>query len=134
MLRPASRIPQHLIWATASFSCPQHHFPQHGNTMIHSTDEGPPPFLVFTCFDLHLFAPIAGVTHSDTLFSLISNNNSSLFFIYFVFSFFSIYIYIHIIEAQLTCSVSDAQQGDSVIHIHIYHFLNYFPLQIIKRY
>ena len=37
---------------------------------------------------------------------------------FFFFSF--IYIYY--------CNVSGTQQGDSVIHIHIYYFSNYFPL------
>ena len=32
------------------------------------------------------------------------------------------YIYIYIIEIQLTYNVSGAQQGDSVIQMHIYYF------------
>ena len=32
------------------------------------------------------------------------------------------------IEVQLTCSASGAQQGGSVIDTHKYYFLDYFPL------
>ena len=51
-------------------------------------------------------------------------------------TYFFIYIYIythththtHIIGICLTYNVSSAQQGDSVIDIHIYYFWDYFPL------
>ena len=36
--------------------------------------------------------------------------------------------YIHFIKVQWTFNASGAQQGDSVIHIHMYCFWNYFPL------
>ena len=34
----------------------------------------------------------------------------------------------HILGVYLTYNVSGAQQGDSVIDIHIYYFWDYFPL------